>query len=199
MGAMYSLARHAQRRFLRGMTASLRMAVIADVHGNAFALEAVLADIARRGVQTIVNLGDNANGPLDPARCVALLREHATVNVRGNGDRMVGGDREIFRSAEFARERLDTAAIAWSRELPPVHEGDGWVAFHATPESDVEYLFEEVTTNGVWLRSAAEVAECVRGVRGELLLSGHTHVPRERRLADGRLVVNPGECRIAGV
>jgi predicted phosphodiesterase len=174
------------------MRFSSRLAVIADVHGNARALEAVLADLRVRGVTEIVNLGDNANGPLDPAKCVALLREHATVNVRGNGDRMVGGEGEIRRSAQFARERLDAAAIAWSRELSRVYEGDGWAAFHATPTSDTDYLFEEVTPAGVRLRSAAEVAERVRGVRGELLLSGHTHVPRELRLEDGLWVVNPG-------
>lgn len=174
------------------MTFPSRLAVIADVHGNARALEAVLADIRRRGVTQIVNLGDNANGPLDPAKCVALLREHVTVNVRGNGDRMVGGDGEIRRSAQFARERLDAAAIAWLRELPHVHEGDGWTAFHATPTSDTDYLFEDVTAEGVRVRGAVEVAKRVRGVRGELLLSGHTHVPRELRLEDGRLVVNPG-------
>ena len=66
----------------------IQMAVIADVHGNAWALEAVLADIAHRGVKTIVNLGDNANGPLDPARSVELLRGCGAMHVRGNGDRM---------------------------------------------------------------------------------------------------------------
>ena len=66
------------------------IAVIADVHGNAWALEAVLADITRRGVSTVVNLGDNANGPLAPARSVALLRATGAVHVRGNGDRMTG-------------------------------------------------------------------------------------------------------------
>jgi hypothetical protein len=48
--------------------------VIANVHDNAWALEAVLGDIARRRAQTIVNLGDNANGPLDPAQCGVAAR-----------------------------------------------------------------------------------------------------------------------------
>jgi predicted phosphodiesterase len=41
-------------------------AVIADVHGNSFALEAVLEDIEQRGIQQIINLGDHLTGPLDP-------------------------------------------------------------------------------------------------------------------------------------
>jgi predicted phosphodiesterase len=44
-----------------------RFAVIADVHGNRWALEAVLDDIARRGIRDIVNAGDHLSGPLDPA------------------------------------------------------------------------------------------------------------------------------------
>ncbi|HYD83252.1 MAG TPA: metallophosphoesterase family protein, partial [Opitutus sp.] len=175
-----------------------RFAVIADVHGNAIALEAVLADVARRGTRMIVNLGDNANGPLEPARCVELLRSRVTVNVRGNGDRGVADAETSLRSAKFARERLDQAAIAWLGELPRVHEGDGWTAFHAAPENDEEYLLEEVSAGGVTLREAAAVAERLRGVRGELLLCGHTHVPRAVRLGDARLVVNPGSVGLPG-
>ena len=49
------------------------LAVIADIHGNRWALEAVLQDIERRGIQQIVNLGDNLTGPLDPAGTADLL------------------------------------------------------------------------------------------------------------------------------
>ena len=76
-------------------------AVIADVHGNAWALEAVLGDIARRGVKGIVNLGDNANGPLDPARSVELLRGCDAIHVRGNGDRMTGEARWTATRADL--------------------------------------------------------------------------------------------------
>lgn len=174
------------------MTTLQRLAVIADVHGNAEALEAVLADIARRGVATVVNLGDNANGPLEPARCVALLRARVGVNVRGNGDREVADAATQLGSARFARERLDGAAITWLGGLPAMHEGDGWTAFHAEPECDEAYLLEDVTPGGVRLRERAAVADRLRNVRGELLLCGHTHVPRAVTLEEGRLVVNPG-------
>ena len=41
----------------------MRIAVIADIHGNLPALEAVLADIQRRGVDRTINLGDSVSGP----------------------------------------------------------------------------------------------------------------------------------------
>lgn len=43
----------------------MRFAAIADIHGNCFALEAVLADAADVGVQEVVNLGDHLSGRLD--------------------------------------------------------------------------------------------------------------------------------------
>lgn len=170
------------------------LAVIADVHGNALALEAVLADIARRGVKQVVNLGDNANGPLEPARSVALLRESGAVHVRGNGDRMTAEGGAVARgSAKFARERLDEEALRWLGELPVSVRGAGWLAFHATPRSDEEYFLENVSGGKTVLASGAEIAGRLGAPAGEsLVLCGHTHRPRRVTLADGRTIVNPG-------
>ena len=168
-------------------------AVIADVHGNAWALEAVLSDISRRELKSIVNLGDNANGPLDPARSVELLRGCGARHVRGNGDRMTGeGGATARRSALFARERLDEDALRWLRELPFQLRGEGWLAFHATLRSDEEYLLENVAAGRTVLASSLEIAARLGGADASLVLSGHTHIPRLVRLEDGRVVVNPG-------
>jgi len=42
----------------------MRIAFVSDIHGNLAALDAVIADIARRGVHEVVNLGDTLSGPL---------------------------------------------------------------------------------------------------------------------------------------
>jgi predicted phosphodiesterase len=169
------------------------IAVIADVHGNAWALEAVLRDIEDRGLKSIVNLGDNANGPLDPAKSVRLLRRANTINVRGNGDRMTGeGGANARRSAVFARERLTDEDLRWLRELPFTASGEGWMAFHATPRSDEEYLLENIVGGKTVLAASDEIASRLAAVDARLIFSGHTHIPRAVRLADGRLVVNPG-------
>jgi predicted phosphodiesterase len=169
------------------------MAVIADVHGNAWALEAVLSDIARRGVKEIVNLGDSANGPLDPVRSLELLRGCGAAHVRGNGDRMTGeGGTSARRSATFARERLDADALRWLRELSLQLRGESWIAFHASPRSDVEYVLENVVAGKTVLASQKEIAARLDGADATLVLCGHTHVPRLVRLEDGRVVVNPG-------
>ena len=44
-----------------------KIALISDIHGNTWALEAVVDDLDSRGIQTVLNLGDSVYGPLDPA------------------------------------------------------------------------------------------------------------------------------------
>lgn len=175
------------------MGASVRFAVIADSHANAFALAEVLADTARRGVDYIVNLGDNANGPIDPVRTLALLRAQPMIQVRGNGDRMTADETDVrSASARFARERLDAEVRRWLRELPLTVSRDGWLACHGSPTSDTEYLVEAVTPMGAQPRPVDDVADRLRDVDASLVLCGHTHLPRSVRLSDGRVVVNPG-------
>ncbi len=70
------------------------LAVIADIHGNRWALEAVLQDIDQRGIEQIVNLGDHLTGPLDPAGTADLLIERTMLSICGNDDRV------LFSAAE---------------------------------------------------------------------------------------------------
>ena len=65
----------------------MRFAALADIHGNSFALEAVLQDMDSLGIKDAVNLGDFFSGPIDAAKTAALLLERDFVSVRGNHDR----------------------------------------------------------------------------------------------------------------
>lgn len=52
----------------------MRIAVLADIHGNVLALDAVLDDLRRRGgADLIVNLGDCVSGPLWPRETMERL------------------------------------------------------------------------------------------------------------------------------
>ena len=66
----------------------MRVAVLADVHANLPALEAVLAEVDAAGVERIVLLGDSALGPL-PAETLDLLVSlgEQAVWVHGNRER----------------------------------------------------------------------------------------------------------------
>jgi predicted phosphodiesterase len=64
-----------------------RFAVFADIHANAFALDAVIQDMDTLGLSTAVNLGDFFSGPLDAAETAKLLMDRNFVSIRGNHDR----------------------------------------------------------------------------------------------------------------
>jgi predicted phosphodiesterase len=173
----------------------MKLAVIADIHGNAPALAAVLQDLGREAPDLVVQLGDACNGPVDPAGTAALLRGLKNVrHVRGNGDRLVAAGHEPTRleSVKFTRARLTPEDAAWLGEWPQVIQGDGWLACHGSPWNDEEYLLERVASEGVFLRDPADIARRLGPTHVELVLCGHTHVPRVVQLTDKRLVVNPG-------
>ena len=172
----------------------MALAVIADIHGNLSALDAVLADIARRGVSRIVNLGDCLSGPLDARGTADRLIALDLPTVRGNHDRQLV-DRPADRMGLWERWCIDDLGevhLDWVRDLPPVLEVDGALLCHGTPESDETNWLDKRDGTGLVLRPAEEIAVKVAGLPQSLFLSAHTHVPRIVRLSDGRLFVNPG-------
>ena len=167
-----------------GVSVPDRFAAIADIHGNRWALEAVLADIECRGIRTVVNLGDHLFGPLDPDGTAALLMRHQFVSIRGNQDR------ELLEPGCTQTVTPDQAA--WLADMPSRAELPGILLFHGTPHSDAEYLPETVGPAGVRFATDPEI----RSRLGEedlpgLLLCGHTHIPRVVRTG-AQLIVNPG-------
>lgn len=170
------------------------IATIADVHGNAPALEAVLDDLRRARPDRVVQLGDAFNGPIDPAGVVRLLRSMPMLHVRGNGERMVleSDPAGRTRSATFARERLNDADLGWIAQWPQVAAEEAFTACHGSPSSDVEYLLESLVPGGVGLKEPTEVAARLQDVTTPVLFCGHTHVPRVVRAREDLLVINPG-------
>jgi putative phosphoesterase len=172
----------------------MRLGVIADVHGNLMALEAVLDRLRRLGVDQIVNLGDCASGPLWPAETVALLRATEMLHVRGNHDRALGaGSPERLGSSDrFAWERLKPVDRHWLSTLPGEQFAAGAHCVHASPGDDEAYLMESVSGGRLLPEAPAAVEQRFSGAKGPLLLCGHSHLPRLLHLSGGTLVVNPG-------
>ncbi|WP_394823607.1 metallophosphoesterase family protein [Pendulispora albinea] len=174
-----------------------RYAVISDVHGNRWALEAVLADLRRRQVDALLQLGDAVYGPLDPHGTAAILRAPGLPvhHIGGNQDRIVyeeDADTRANSSLAFTRQALDEADLAWLRDLPGGAVVGDVRLCHGTPGSDEKYLLERVTEHGVGLRDIEGIERLVGAVQERVLLCGHTHVPRLVSLASGLVIVNPG-------
>lgn len=177
------------------MTAEEAVAVLADIHGNRWALEAVLGDASRRGVSRFVNLGDVFYGPLDPAGTARLLLPLDPPSVRGNEDRLVT-ERNAASSGptlSFTRAALGPEAAAWLEPLPLAAVAfDDLFLCHGTPERDDEYLLRRVGPSGARFRPAGDVAARLAGVRQPVLLCAHDHLPAVVRPEKGPLIVNPG-------
>lgn len=180
-----------------------RLAVIADIHGNIDALEAVLARIAGLGADLVVNLGDHLSGPLAAGAVAARLRaDGGMLCLRGNHDRYLTerAPAAMGASDALAYAQLGREDLAWLAAMPARAEPlPGVLALHAAPGSDETYLLEELRADGGLVqRPAGGVAALLEGVEAGLVLTAHTHLPRAIRLPDGRQVVNPGSVGCPG-
>lgn len=172
----------------------MRLGVIADIHGNLPALEAVLAKLEEMSVDRLINLGDCASGPLWPAEAVGLLRSREISHVRGNHDRVLGAASVLGlgESDSYAWQALDPEARAWLAGLPVEITVEGALCFHATPDHDETYLMEEVHDGRLVPSPIAAIEQRLAGRTAPLMLCGHSHLPRAARLASGTIVLNPG-------
>jgi len=182
----------------------MRLALVSDIHGNLAALEAVRADIRRRGVDAVLNLGDSLSGPLLPKETAQCLMAEGWFSLAGNHERQMLQtplDQQGASDAH-ASAQLGEAERAWMAAQRPWHAwSDEVFLCHATPRSDAAYLMETVQPVGdgqgvVRMATQAELSERLGSqmdvVQASLIACGHTHVPRVMRSATGAWVVNPG-------
>ncbi len=174
----------------------MRFAVISDAHGNLPALDAVLADIARQGVDATVCLGDHLSGPIDPAGAADRLMGLDGPAIRGNHDRELAESSfdDLGPIDRFASGRLTDAHRAWLAAMPATAVFNGEIFLcHGTPTSDTDpWLDGWFTNRRATLPSEDAVTRLASGLDFPVMLCGHTHIARSVRLRDGRLVINPG-------
>jgi predicted phosphodiesterase len=174
----------------------VRIAAVSDIHGNLLALDAVMADIATRSVDVVVNLGDLLSGGLQPAETADRLVALGLPTVRGNHERqlLTTPPEQMGASDRLAHDTLRPEHLAWLTALPvTLQVADGVLAFHGSPTDDLTYLLDTVDETGARAATLEEVLERLGHESSRpLLLCGHTHLQRQLRLPSGALVVNPG-------
>lgn len=172
-----------------------RIAVLSDIHGNSWALDAVTADLRTRQVDLIISLGDTVWGSLDPAGTIDRLQIIGALNITGNQDRTLWEEPDSADRA-YARESLGAERLRWLREQPATRVVGDLFLCHGTPAHDDQYLLTTVTPQGVGPATVAEVESRLAGVTQPVVLCGHSHLPAVVWLPSGRLVVNPGSVGI---
>jgi putative phosphoesterase len=165
----------------------MRVAALADIHGNIHALDAVLADERCTSAGLVVVLGDVVAGPF-PAQTfdrLAELGDRVRI-LRGNSDRLVLEEDDAV--CRWRREQLGPQRAAAVRSWPETFvievEGLGDVCCcHATPTSDELILTRDA--------SAEDIAAALAGTRERIVVAGHIHVQLDRAV-DGYRFVNVG-------
>ncbi len=173
----------------------MRLGIIADVHGNLLALEAVLNKLHELNVDAIYDLGDTVFGSLEPRGSLELLQAENILSIRGNTDRILVDTPENLKSEsslEFVKSCLTTAQLEYLGSLPQTREVNGVLLVHGTPLDDELCLLERINATGVFLEEDATIAAKLGDVPNPVIFCGHSHVARTVLLLDGRLIVNPG-------
>jgi predicted phosphodiesterase len=170
-----------------------RVGIISCIHGNLEALQAVLADLQARKIESVVCLGDLVGyGPF-PDETATLIRELGIPSVIGCWDEGIAQDNETCGCAFISEEegQLGAAAYLWTT----LHVSEGTknyldtlplglafnlpcgrlIAVHGSPTSTSEYLTE--STHELVLFERAARAGC------DILVCGHTHVPYVKQVA----------------
>ena len=156
----------------------MRLALIADVHGNLEALEAVIADIEKSSPGArIVCAGDVVGYGPDPGACIDRLRSIGVPCVMGNHDEMVLGRRDFSRcihagitAAVWTRDNLSPGAMAFLDSLPPWLEATPDVVVCHGDLDDCDTYVSDAVRGERALRQLEE-----RWPRARLLVCGHTH------------------------
>jgi putative phosphoesterase len=162
----------------------VKVAVISDVHGNAVALAAVLAELEREQPDLIVSCGDLTWGPL-PEETYELARGLNARFVRGNADRAVlenvsETEREQWMQAHHTDEMREFLGTFEEQVVVDI-DGLGAVRFcHGSPRTDEECVTPETPEE--------RVREFSAGVDERVIVSGHVHIQFDRAVAGIRSV-----------
>ncbi len=179
------------------MSGSKQIAVIADIHGNVAALEAVLADFDRRTPDEVLVGGDLVGRGPEGSKVVQRIRELGWRGVRGNHEDYLLSFRrqevperwlhdDEWSASRWMASELSDQDIDYIAALPfslQSRQAPGLCLVHGSPQSNNDGL-------GVW-STGRQLEEHLGRIDGNLLICAHTHRPMCRRLTGGQ-VVNVG-------
>jgi predicted phosphodiesterase len=200
------------------MPSTYTIAVLADIHGNLQALEAVLSDLEKdQLLDGILVAGDMITGP-DEQKVFQKLVDLNAVMIQGNTERgisrMAAGTApdyfytaKQFSLARWAFEHLDPEQMAMISHLPEhrvfhLHGADPIHMAHGSPRDVNELVLPDPIYAGLGKirerippHPANQVDEVLQLVAESVLVLGHTHIPWcEQR--NGRFAMNPGAVNV---
>lgn len=153
----------------------MRYAIVADIHSNLAAFQAVLADLERKGgAEEIWCLGDVVGYGPDPGECIKLLQQYRHLCIAGNHDWAAIGkidtayfNPEAAQAVHWTAQQLSPDDVDYLQNLPlSLKQGDFTLA-HGSPREPIwEYILsaQTATINFDYFDT-------------KFCLVGHSHVP----------------------
>lgn len=180
-----------------------KIAILADIHGNSFALKSILEDIDKRNIKDIINLGDIFYGPLNPHETFSLLSKYSMQHIAGNMDRFMVevSDDNVSNptvplsnpTMKYVMDSFDKKELQWIHQLPKNLQIDDFIyACHGNILSDDLPLVEEITKDGVVLKNDETLTYELKNITTPVILCAHTHIGRLTQLKNGKIIINPG-------
>jgi putative phosphoesterase len=168
------------------------IAVLADIHANLQALQAVIEDAAKRGVRFFLNAGDTVGFGPCPNEAVELLHSKSVISVVGNFDREVlNNDQKAKNESkialEFARKQISSQCSSYLQSLPQCIEleiaGKKLLLTHGTPEAIDEHIYHDM--------SPERLKKIADDTKADIIITGHSHDQYTRDVG-GAIFINPG-------
>jgi predicted phosphodiesterase len=153
----------------------MKLALISDIHANIEALESVLADIQKQGVDEIFCLGDIVGYGANPNECIDLVKKSCSLILLGNHDAAAVGllSTQHFNihakiAIDWTTETLSSSSSTFLRSLPLKESRIDTTFVHATPyEPNMWY----------YITSLEEAAFNFQFFETSFCFVGHTHIP----------------------
>lgn len=178
----------------------MKFAIISDIHGNLFALNAVLKDIKLKNVDRILCLGDLAMAGPEPNKTIDFVKTQDWTVIQGNTDFMIANfSSEIFekvaKNAPVMANALSddisdisSENIEYLKNLPVNKsinlDGLRFLLVHASPRRNDENIYPNLKMD--------EIEEIVKDVDADVIFCGHTHIPCGYQTESKVTVVNVG-------
>ncbi len=170
----------------------VKIAVIADIHANLNALEAVLQDAERRGITVFLNAGDVIGFGAFPNEVIQALYSKNALSVIGNYDLEVldknnrGKGPKKF-ALQYARKTLSKAYETYLRTLPSKLELEiahkKLLMIHGTPDAVDEHLYHDTPEE--------RFQELAKTAGADIIVFDHSHEQFTKKAGEA-LFVNPG-------